>query len=78
VKIENFAVFRFLFQSGNVLLATRNVAFVWCRKRASGLPQLDTGGEESSHDRKKKLWLQGLQYGSRADCYFALFISLGG
>ena len=28
-------------------------------KRASGLPQLDTGGEDFSHDGKKKLWLQG-------------------
>ena len=26
VKIENFAIFRFLLQSGNVLLAARNIA----------------------------------------------------
>ena len=42
------------------------------------LPQLDTGGEECSHDGKNKLLLQGLQYGSRVECYFALSVSLGG
>ena len=55
VKTENFAVFRFFFFSHeNILLVARNVALAWCKKRASGLPQLDTRGEESSHDGKKK------------------------
>ena len=79
---DNFFVcrrcFHIFYSVNQYITAVGNVALAWCRKRASGLPQLDTGGEESSHDGKKKLWLQGLQYGSRANCYFALCISLGG